>query len=180
MLMQAEMPQTVVEPRTLRSALGKFATGVAVVTVRTVDGDPLGMTVNSFSSVSLDPPLVLFCVNRDSRLYSAFTNTAEFAVNILTEVQQDLSRRFARPGLDRFGTLPHSTGYSGVPVLSGSLAVVECITDSVVAAGDHAIVVGRVVAVFAETDRNAQPLVYFHGAYCRLDTANTNWWTAFS
>jgi len=180
MWMRAEMVQTVVEPRVLRSVLGRFATGVAVVTAQTMQGDPLGMTVNSFSSVSLEPPLVLFCVNRDSRLYPAFTNTAAFAVNILTEAQQALSRRFARPGLDRFGTLPHATGHSGVPVLPDSLAVVECATDSVAAAGDHAIVVGRVVAVSAEGERTVQPLVFFDGAYCRLDAAHANWWTAFS
>lgn len=173
------MLQTATDTRALRTVLGRFATGVAVVTVRTAEGNPLGMTVNSFLSVSLEPPLVSFCVNRDSRLCPAFTGAAVFAVNVLTEQQRDLSRRFAKPGLDRFGTLPYAPGRSGAPVLPGSLAVVECTTDSVMPAGDHVIVLGRVVAA-VKAEKAAQPLVFFDGAYCRLDAQHADWWTAFS
>jgi flavin reductase (DIM6/NTAB) family NADH-FMN oxidoreductase RutF len=152
---------------------------VAVVTILTLEGEPRGMTVNSFTSVSLDPPLVLFCVNRASRLFPAFTDAAAFAVNILTEDQRGLSRRFARQGLDRFGELPHTLGAGGAPILTGSLAVVECVTDSVVPAGDHAIVLGRVTGAAAEPDRPA-PLVFHDGAYRHLDDRHADWWTAFS
>src|SRR5215207_5215676 len=99
-----------VEPRTLRAVLGRFATGVAVVTTRTDAGTAVGMTVNSFSSVSLDPPLVLFCVSHFSQLRRPFIEGSHYAVCILDETQSELSRQFARPGLDRSGQLTFATG----------------------------------------------------------------------
>ena len=173
------MLQATIEPGALRAVLGRFATGVAVVTVLTPRGEPRGMTVNSFTSVSLDPPLVLYCVNRASRLFPDFTGAAAFAVNILTEEQRGVSRRFARQGLDRFGDLPHTLGADGAPALTGSLAILQCATESVVPAGDHAIVVGRVTALFAEADKRV-PLLFYDGAYRRLDDRHADWWTAFS
>jgi flavin reductase (DIM6/NTAB) family NADH-FMN oxidoreductase RutF len=168
-----------VDPRALRSVLGRFATGVAVVTTTSPDGQPVGMTVNSFTSVSLDPPLVLFCVNRDSQLRPVFANADAFVVNVLRESQKELSRRFARPGLDRFGTRRPVPGRSGAPLLDSPLAAIECHTDRVVAAGDHDVVIGRVVAMHAPSD-DGPPLVYYGGAYRSLDADSMDWWTAFS
>jgi flavin reductase (DIM6/NTAB) family NADH-FMN oxidoreductase RutF len=173
------MPLTAMEPRALRAVLGRFATGVAVVTALGRDGAPVGMTVNSFTSVSLDPPLVLYCANRASRLFPAFTEAPAFAVNILAESQDEVSRRFARQGLDRFGELRHEAGATGAPLLPGSLAVLECATESVVPAGDHALVLGRVTAAAAVPGAGA-PLLFYDGAYRRLDDRHADWWTAFS
>lgn len=173
------MPLTAVEPGALRAVLGRFATGVAVVTAFGPDGGPLGMTVNSFTSVSLDPPLVLYCANRASRLFPAFTQARAFAVNILAESQDEVSRRFARQGLDRFGALRYEAGEAGAPVLADSIAVLECTTESVVPAGDHALVLGRVSAAAAVAGA-AAPLVFYDGAYRRLDDRHADWWTAFS
>ena len=171
---------TGIDPGILRRVLGQFATGIVVVTTRTDDGLPVGMTVNSFCSVSLEPPLVLFCVSRASRLHPVFTAAPAFAVNVLAEAQRDLSRTFARPGLDRFGTLSHRTGDSGVPLLPGALAVVTCTTASVTEAGDHDIVLGRVTELDCAPRSLAGPLVFYGGAYRRLASQHADWWTAFS
>lgn len=178
----------VIDSRALRSVLGKFTTGVVVVTARTGEGLPVGMTANSFTSVSLEPPLVSFCVSRASQLHPLFTNASDFAVNVLADSQRELSKRFARPGLDRFGSLSYEEGRNGIPVFPGSLAVIECATASVVAAGDHDIILGSVIALTALTADAGEiqfPLVFFNGAYRRLDVQylmeqDTDWWTAFT
>jgi 3-hydroxy-9,10-secoandrosta-1,3,5(10)-triene-9,17-dione monooxygenase reductase component len=169
-----------IEPRTLRRVLGRFTTGVVVVTARGEDGALAGMTVNSFCSVSLEPPLVLFCVSRTSQLHPVFTGTAAFAVNVLAEEQRDLSLRFARPGRDRFAGLRDAgAGQCEAPVLPGVVAVVECTTESVIPAGDHDIVLGRVTGLSFPADGHTEPLVFYAGAYRRLDPQHADWWTAF-
>lgn len=170
---------TAIDPRTLRTVLGKFATGVVVVTANTPDGTPVGMTMNSFTSVSLDPPLILCCVGRTSQLHPALTTADAFAVNVLRESQKDVSRQFARPGLERFGSLRPLRGASGAPLIEGALAVLECANERVIDAGDHDIVVGRVRKLDTTRDLPAEPLVYFAGGYRSLDTTHTDWWTAF-
>lgn len=162
------------EPRTLRAVLGRFATGVAVVTAAS-PGGPVGMTVNSFSSVSLDPPLVLFCVNRRSRLHPAFAEAEAFAVHMLGEGQRDISQRFATPGFDRFGEIRPREGLRGTPLLDGTLAVIECATEQIVAAGDHDIVIGRVVMVEAAPGAAEDPLLYYGGAYRSIES-QSGWW----
>ncbi|GIG92061.1 flavin reductase family protein [Plantactinospora endophytica] len=166
------MTETVVsdpiDQRRLRTVLGHFTTGVVVVTAVTPDGRPTGMTANSFSSLSLDPPLVLFCVNRHSRLFPVFASAPAFAVNVLRERDRDLSQRFARPGLDRFGELTPRYGRSGAPLLDDPLAVLECVAPRRVPAGDHEIVIGRVVEAWAADEPDAEPLVYYGGAYRTL------------
>lgn len=170
-----------IDPRTLRRVLGRFTTGVVVVTTRAEDGRLAGMTVNSFCSVSLEPPMVLFCVSGASQLHPVFTGAATFAVNVLGEAQRDLSLRFARPGRDRFaGLRDHDGEHHESPVLPGALAVVECTTVSVTPAGDHDIVLGQVTGMSSSADSLAEPLVFYGGAYRRLDPQHADWWTAFS
>ncbi|GLW63915.1 FMN reductase [Actinomadura rubrobrunea] len=162
----------------LRMALGRFATGVAVVTARSRSGMPVGMTVNSFTSVSLDPPLVLFCASRRSSLYPVFAAADAFGVNILRESQIAESRRFASRGFDRFATLRPRTGRTGVPLLPRALATLECVEPRRLPAGDHDVLIGRVAAIEADPDEIDQPLVYYAGGYRSLNT-DFEWWSAW-
>ncbi|WP_448501307.1 flavin reductase family protein [Sphingomonas sp.] len=154
------------DQRTLRDALGCFATGVTVVTTRTVDGTPVGLTANSFTSVSLDPPLLLVCIAKSASSLSAFEQARHFAVNVLHIGQQPVSGRFARRGEDRFAGTDVETWDSGVPILSHSLASFECAHEAAHDAGDHVILIGRVERVRFEPRRD--PLLYFRGRYRRL------------
>ncbi|TKA11209.1 flavin reductase family protein [Actinacidiphila oryziradicis] len=146
----------------LRQVLGKFATGVAVVATSTARG-PVGMTVNSFCSVSLSPPVVLFCVRHQSQLHEAFSSATTFSVNVLAEGQEALSQQFASPGFDRFGSVRWRPGVTRSPVLGGAHAVLECLTNGLFTAGDHDIVLGRVVA--AHPLAPGQPLLFHSGGY---------------
>jgi len=146
----------------LRRALGHFATGVTVVTAR--DGPrPVGLTVNSFVSVSLDPPLVLWGLRLASPLYGVFRRCSTFAVNILSSRQVELSRRFATPEIDRFEGLSTFEGLDGVPLLPGCVASFECRREQGHVAGDHAIFIGRVER-FTASERG-HPLVLCRGRY---------------
>lgn len=150
-------------PETLRSfrdALGKFATGVTVVTCRTPAG-PLGITANSFASLSLDPPLVLWSPARSSRRFDAFAEARHFAIHILSTEQDALCRRFAGDGLD-FSGLDWTTGAEGVPLFPSCLARFECTREAVHDGGDHAIIVGRVSSA-EMTD--GEPLLFAGGRY---------------
>jgi 3-hydroxy-9,10-secoandrosta-1,3,5(10)-triene-9,17-dione monooxygenase reductase component len=166
------------EPAVFRAALGRFATGVAVVTAMTRAG-PVGMTVNSFSSVSLDPPLVLFCLRQASGLRAAFTAADSFTVNVLREGQREVARRFAASGPDRFGATRFRFGTNGAPLLAGVLAAVECARERIIPAGDHDIVLGRVLTVVADPAAVADPLVYYEGGYRSLDATQLDCWAAF-
>ncbi|MBR0665961.1 flavin reductase family protein [Roseomonas hellenica] len=150
------------EPRALRQAMGRFATGVAIITTRTRTGELEGMTVNSFSSVSLDPPLVLWSLRRQARALTGFVDAGCFAVNILSATQGALSRHFATPMADRFESLAWEPGHGGCPLLPGCLASFECDTHEVVGAGDHLILIGRIRHV---THRDGAPLVFHGGQY---------------
>ena len=146
----------------LRNALGKFATGVAVVTTIDEGQAPIGITVNSFSSVSLDPPLVLWSlVNRSPNL-SVFRDAEHFAINILASDQQEISNRFARPVDDRFANVEFSSGHGGVPVLANTIASFECRNSHSVEGGDHTVFFGEVVN-YDMSDR--APLLFFSGKY---------------
>ncbi len=160
-----------VEPESLRAALGQFATGVTVVTTRDGQGTCHGMTVNSFTSVSLDPPLVLYCLGKDSFDFRAFAEAETFVVNVLASDQRALSDRFALAVADPYPDLAAIAWSTGSPVLKESLAAFDCARESVHDAGDHLIMVGRVkrFAVLRETE----PLVYFRGRYRRLDGAGS-------
>ncbi|RIX99530.1 flavin reductase [Aureimonas flava] len=146
--------------RSLRNALGAFTTGVAVVTAPTGIG-PIGMTVNSFASVSLDPPLVLWSPAKSSGRHGAFTGAAHFAVHVLGVDQDALSARFTRGGLG-FEGLDWQANAEGVPVISGTIARFECATASLHDAGDHTIVLGRVLRA---AHREGEPLCFSRGAF---------------
>ncbi|GAA2102487.1 hypothetical protein GCM10009780_52930 [Actinomadura alba] len=166
------------EARLLRSALGRFATGIAVVTAMSPEGTPVGMTVNSFTSVSLDPPLVLFCVGHRSCLYPTFASAHAFGVSILRENQTAVSWRFARPGFDRFAEGEPRPGRTGVPLLRHALAAFECDEPQRIPAGDHDVIIGRVAALEFDPDDQTQPLVFYAGGYRSLNT-ELEWWTAW-
>ncbi|WP_420583611.1 flavin reductase family protein [Ruegeria sp.] len=155
-------PSGLSNPRALRNAFGSFMTGVTVVTAHDAAGEPLGFTANSFTSVSLDPPLVLVCLANTSSNFETFANTSKFAVNILSEAQIEVSNTFARPVEDRFAAVDWQAGPHGSPILEGVSAWFDCATHKTVEAGDHLILIGEVKAFH----QNIAPgLGYARGAY---------------
>ncbi|WP_246104744.1 flavin reductase family protein [Sphingomonas xanthus] len=154
------------DPRTLRDALGCFATGVTVVTCIDADGEPVGLTANSFTSVSLDPPLLLVCVARHAASALPLSTASHFAVNVLQTGQQPASITFSTRVEDRFGCTAWALGEHGVPVLMDSLSVFECARHAVHDGGDHFILVGEVQK--ATFEPGLDPLLYFRGSYRRL------------
>jgi flavin reductase (DIM6/NTAB) family NADH-FMN oxidoreductase RutF len=151
--------------RALREAYGRYATGVAVITTLTPAGTPVGLTVNSFSSVSLDPPLVLWSLMRGSASLPAFVGADRFAVNVLADDQQHLSTRFAARVEDRFAGVAWEPGLGGAPLLRGCLARFECTTHNHVEAGDHMVFLGRVNRF---EHRDGAPLLFFASRYAEL------------
>jgi flavin reductase (DIM6/NTAB) family NADH-FMN oxidoreductase RutF len=152
--------------RALRNTLGMFPTGVAVVTARASEGALQGVTISSFNSVSLDPPLVLFSLSRKLFSLNVFLDAGAFAINFLQEDQQDLSVRFNRALTNKWEHVTYKTGQTGAPILLPALAVLECSPYAQYDGGDHVIVVGRVEHV--ECQECSAPLVYFRGRYHRL------------
>jgi flavin reductase (DIM6/NTAB) family NADH-FMN oxidoreductase RutF len=150
------------DARRLRTALGRFTTGVTVVTCVDAAGEPVGLTVNSFSSLSLEPPLVLWSLRRESPSAAVFSAARHFAVNVLAETQVGVSRRFAARKADRFDEGEWGAGAHGVPVLAGTAAVFECETVSAQEAGDHLLFIGRVIAC---SDSTVAPLLFQSGHY---------------
>lgn len=150
------------DPRTLRDAFGAFLTGVTVVTAFNNDGAPIGFTANSFTSVSLDPPLLLVCLAKTSRNYAALTGANGFGVNILSEAQKDVSNTFARPVEDRFAAVEWQKGPFGAPVFADVAAWFDCSSHEIIDAGDHVILIGRVEA-FDNSGRTG--LGYARGGY---------------
>ena len=163
----AEAADDVLRPggEEFRSVLGHFATGVTIITAMD-GGEPTGVAANSFTSVSLDPPLVLFCVARTSTTWPRIERAQRFAVNILGEHQEELSRLFATKGADRFGQTDWHLGVGGSPVLHDVLAYLDCEFWAEYDGGDHIIVVGRVLDL--GVSRQAAPLVFFRGEYVRV------------
>ncbi|WP_422342715.1 alpha/beta fold hydrolase [Parasphingorhabdus sp.] len=157
------------DARTLRDALGCFATGVTVVTANDARGSPIGLTANSFTSVSLDPPLLLVCIANTSGSASTLKSASHFAVNVLQIGQQPASNLFAGKNKDRFASTSWEPGETGVPLLTGSLSSFECEQSEVHEGGDHFILVGRVVKASFEPRRD--PLLFFRGKYRRLHFA---------
>jgi 3-hydroxy-9,10-secoandrosta-1,3,5(10)-triene-9,17-dione monooxygenase reductase component len=160
-------PEAVAEARLFRDVLGRFASGVTVVTT-TSNGEPVGMTCQSFSSVSLDPPLVLFVPAKSSRSWPLIQRSGRFCVNFLAADQAELSNTMASRGTDKFGDVKWTpSARTGSPVLEGSLAHVDCTIHTVHEAGDHYVVIGRVVDL--GTDIDADPLLFFRGTYRTTD-----------
>ena len=150
------------DTRQLRDALGRFTTGVTVVTCCDTAGTFVGLTANSFSSLSLEPPLVLWSLRDASPAMSAFESASRFAINVLADSQVELSRRFASRSEDRFAEGSWSLGAHGAPVLVGCVAVLECETVSHQVAGDHRLFIGRVLAC---SESALAPLVFQAGRY---------------
>ncbi|WP_211261574.1 flavin reductase family protein [Pseudonocardia acaciae] len=152
---------TSVDPATMRDVMGRFATGVAVVTGER-HGVPHGMTVNSLTSVSLRPPLLLVCLSAGARSTEAITAGGRFAVNILSARQEHLARRFAQRGADHFAGLSVERGRHGVPVIPDAFARLECDVDRHFVAGDHVVVIGEVRELRA---REGEPLGFLRGKF---------------
>lgn len=151
--------------RRFRNSLGMFATGITVVTTRTPAGVPIGLTVNSFNSVSLDPPLIVWSLSNDLPSRSVFEGCEYYAINVLAEDQAELSQRFASRLDDKFAGLDFETGVGGIPLLKGCCARFECRNTVRHEGGDHLVFISEVLS-FDREDR--QPLLYFAGGYRRL------------
>jgi flavin reductase (DIM6/NTAB) family NADH-FMN oxidoreductase RutF len=147
-----------------RAAMGCFATGVTIITTVDTGGNPAGLTANSFTSLSLDPPLVLFCLDRRSSNLVPFFGCTHFGVNMLGEDQIELSNRFASRAGDKWLGVEYATWQGGVPILEGCIANLECERHAVYDGGDHVILVGRVIAL-RSGDLSRRPLLYFRGRY---------------
>lgn len=148
-----------------RRVLGHFASGVTLVTTCDEESRPTGLTASAFTSVSLDPPLVLVCVDHKAESYPALRDAGRFAVNILRSDQEALSRRFASTRLDKFAGVPFTLSPLGLPLIEESLATIECVTVAAHPEGDHTIFVGRVERA---TVGSGQPLIYYRSQYDRL------------
>jgi flavin reductase (DIM6/NTAB) family NADH-FMN oxidoreductase RutF len=155
-----------IEPKALRDAFGRFATGVTIITTRDEDNRPVGFTANSFSSVSLDPPLVLFSLSRQADCHAAFGVARHFAINVLAAEQQPLSARFATQSPDKFQDLPFAEWETGCPIFPEALANFDCAVQHVAEGGDHVIFIGRVLRFAA---RHGTPLLFYRGGYGHLD-----------
>lgn len=159
---QAMPSDTALDPRVLRRALGNFATGVTIVTAATPEGERTGVTANSFNSVSLDPPLVLWSLDKRSGSCGVFEAATHFAVNILASDQIPLSNQFARPNTDKFAGVALREGHGGSLLFEGCAASFQCEKHQVIDAGDHWILIGRVLDF---EDGGHAPLLYHQGRY---------------
>ena len=151
-----------------RRACGRFATGVAIATVLDGRGTPHGLTVSSFTSASLDPPMILICLGHRVSAIDAFRASPHFGINVLAGDQRDLAERFARKTQDRFDGLNWRRGKTGVPLLPGVLAAIECAVRQRIAAGDHDVFVGEMVGASVAA---GAPLVHFASHYRCLDVS---------
>lgn len=155
--------------RELRDALGQFPTGVVIVTGAAPDGELIGMTMSSFNSVSLDPPLVLFSVHKKALSFTRWQSMKHYAINILSEDQEDLSNRFARAQGEKWQGVQPAKGKYGVPLIADALVTFECEAHARYDGGDHDIFVGKVVHLHRSRSQHDHPLVFANGRYRRLD-----------
>lgn len=151
-----------------RQAMGRFATGVTILTTRGADGTPYGLTATAVASISLDPPLVMISIDKRAETFPHFFTSKVFVVNMLADTQEDLSNAFAKSGGDKFAGLTYETNADGVPVLPSTLATIECHVVASHEAGDHVIHLGEADRIRVADD--AAPLLYFQGRYGRLAT----------
>jgi len=156
-----------IDPAHFRTVLGSYPTGVCVVTGADDNGPATGMVVGSFTSVSLDPPLVAFLPDKKSTSWPQIRGCGHFCVNVLAEDQSDLCNRFAKSGGDKFRDVAHRLSEHGMPVLDNVVAYIECTLENELDAGDHTIVLGRVVNL--TTERDTGPLLFFRGKYGRFE-----------
>jgi 3-hydroxy-9,10-secoandrosta-1,3,5(10)-triene-9,17-dione monooxygenase reductase component len=155
-----------IDSATFRRVLGHYPTGVCVITSTEPSGRPIGMSIGSFTSVSLDPPLVAFFPDRRSTSWERMRDTGHFCVNVLGDHQEAISRRFATPAADKFIGISHRASNLGLPILDGVLAWIDCQLHTVHEVGDHFIVVGKVASLAVE--HSAQPLLFHKGGYGQL------------
>jgi flavin reductase (DIM6/NTAB) family NADH-FMN oxidoreductase RutF len=155
----------------LREAMGMFATGVTVITTRDPDGRPFGTTANAVSSVSLSPPLVLACLREESETLAALLARRQFAINVLHSSQTELSDRFARPTADDTWDAVAHHSVQDIPVLDGAIATLRCDLHDIADGGDHSVIVGHVVDLEQSGSDEAEPLVFYAGAYRSLGAA---------
>src|SRR5262252_277264 len=153
------------DPSALRAVMGCFATGVTVITTRDQSGRPYGLTANAVTSLSLEPPLLLICVDRKAETFPHFFDSKIFVLNILAEDQEEVSRRFAKTGGDKFTGVPCRVGHLDTPILEGTLGHVECRIIETLEGGDHVIHVGEVQHAEA---RDGRPLLFFRGRYQQM------------
>lgn len=157
--------EPVLDRQAFRDVLGRFATGVTVVTTCDAAGVKHGLTANSFSSVSLDPPLILWCQASASKSYPAFRDNGHFAINILAHDQMPLSRHFAGSAPDKFRDIDHAEGIHGAPLLNGTVASLECIRVAAYPCGDHVVHIGQVARVIQS---DCAPLVFYARRYLSI------------
>lgn len=155
-----------VDADAFRSALGRFASGVTVVTTCGPDGADHGMTASSFCSVSLDPPLILVCVEKIATMHDPIISCSHFAVNVLTDKQEQIARRFAEAEGDRFAGIGFSRGAHSIPLIEDALATLECRRTAAHSGGDHTIIVGEVELAAWQDER---PLLYYRGGYAGIE-----------
>ena len=156
----------VIDPATFRKVLGHYPTGVCVITSTDHEGRPIGMSVGSFTSVSLTPPLVAFFPDQRSTTWQSIRATGHFCVNVLGDDQGAMSQKFAKSSADKFAGVVHRTSELGLPILDGVVAWIDCQVHAVHEAGDHLIVVGNVVSL--ATDQGAEPLIFHKGGYRQM------------
>lgn len=154
------------DQRAFRDALGSFATGVCIVTAVPAEGAPIGMTINSFSSVSLEPPLVLWSIQNVSECFDVFGTTDRFAINVLSGEQEGVSNRYAKKGDHELAEEHYSAGRTGSPLLEGALTSFECKVWARYPGGDHMIIIGEVVDVHA--GQPGRPLLFHQGKYAAI------------
>jgi flavin reductase (DIM6/NTAB) family NADH-FMN oxidoreductase RutF len=157
-----DTPATKIDKRQFCLACGRYSTGIAIATVLDAAGQPHGITVNSFTSVSIAPPLILICLDHRARVLQHFLPQAPFAINVLSDVQREISDRFASSQGDRFAGIEWQPGSSGAPLLPRSLTHLECVVHKRVPAGDHDIVIGEVMEARVH---EGKPLLYFASGY---------------
>lgn len=162
-----------IDLRIFRKALGQFPTGVVIATARTPEGQRVGMTMSSFNSVSLDPPLVLFSVHRKALTFPVWQSVEKYAINVLNDEQEQLSNQFARARADKWGDIEPLRGETGVPVMPNAAVVFECESYARHDGGDHEIFVGRVMALHEHPFNRGRPLVFFDGQYRQLASPAT-------
>ena len=153
-----------IDHKQFRQALGRYTTGVTVVTTCSREGKLEGLTANSFASVSLDPPLVLWSLRKQAASLSSFQESGWFAVNVLGSQHEGVSRHFATPAMEKFSTMEYRPGLNGCPVLPDAIACFECSVEQQVEAGDHVVFIGRVRRL---CNQEGDPLVFSGGAFCR-------------
>ena len=170
-MIPASQLQHAFDRRAFRDALGRFSTGVAIITTRTVSGKLEGLTANSFSALSLDPPLILWSLMSTARSMPSFSQASHFAVNVLATDHIELSRHFARGQENKFEGIDYEIGVSGCPILADALATFECRAHDTLHIGDHVVFVGAVERI---DYRDGDPLIFSAGEYCtrrKLDVA---------